>query len=55
MVAHLDQDPTVVICDGDFVEMDADAGTVTVIMRNPNRKIPHRPPEDQVPPLVDVA
>jgi len=30
VVAGLDQDPTRVICNGDFIEMDADAGIVTV-------------------------
>lgn len=39
-VAQFDQDPTLAICDGDFVEVDADAGTVVVTMRNPQRKVP---------------
>lgn len=30
VVAGLDQDPTRAICNGDFIEMDADAGIVTV-------------------------
>jgi len=30
VVAALDQDPTLVIANGDFIELDADAGTVTV-------------------------
>lgn len=30
VVAHLDQDPTQVIATGDFIELDADAGTVAV-------------------------
>jgi predicted aconitase with swiveling domain len=30
VVAGLDQDPTLAISNGDFVEMDADAGTVSV-------------------------
>lgn len=30
VVANLDQDPTLAISNGDFVEMDADAGTVIV-------------------------
>jgi uncharacterized protein len=34
VVAGLDQDPTLAICTGDFIEMDADAGTVTVTRRN---------------------
>jgi len=34
VVAGLDQDPTLAICNGDFVEMDADAGTVTVTRRS---------------------
>lgn len=32
-VAGLDQDPTVAIANGDFVEVDADAGTVAVTKR----------------------
>ena len=34
VVAGLDQDPTGAICNGDFVEMDADAGIVTVTRRS---------------------
>lgn len=34
VVASLDQDPTTVIDNGDFVEMDADAGIVTVTKRS---------------------
>ena len=33
VVAGLDQDPTIAIKTGDFVEVDADAGTVTVTNR----------------------
>ncbi|CAE6898162.1 MULTISPECIES: aconitase X swivel domain-containing protein [Paraburkholderia] len=33
-VAQLDQDPTLAIANGDFVEIDADAGTVCVTKRN---------------------
>ena len=33
VAANFDQDPTVVIRTGDFVELDADAGIVTVIKR----------------------
>lgn len=33
-VAGLDQDPTQVICNGDFVEVDADAGTVAITKRS---------------------
>jgi hypothetical protein len=33
VVAHLDQDPTLVIANGDFIELDADAGTVSVTPR----------------------
>lgn len=33
VIASLDQDPTAVIRSGDFVEMDADAGTVVVTRR----------------------
>lgn len=40
VVAGCDQDPTHVICNGDFVELDADAGTVVVTARNPQRKAP---------------
>lgn len=35
-VASLDQDPTKVIANGDFVEVDADAGLVTVTKRQPS-------------------
>lgn len=34
VVARLDQDPTVVIQTGDFVEIDADAGVVEVSIQN---------------------
>lgn len=34
VVASLDQDPTTVISTGDYVEVDADAGTVIVMKRN---------------------
>ena len=34
VVASLDQDPTVVIRTGDFIELDADAGTVAVTRRD---------------------
>lgn len=34
VVAGLDRDPTLAICNGDFIEMDADAGTVTVTRRS---------------------
>jgi uncharacterized protein len=34
VIAGLDQDPTRAICNGDFVEMDADAGIVTVTRRS---------------------
>ncbi|MFO1107640.1 MAG: DUF126 domain-containing protein [Bradyrhizobium sp.] len=34
VVAGLDQDPTIAICNGDFVEVDADAGTVQVTRRS---------------------
>ena len=51
-VAGLDQDPTLAICDGDFVEVDADAGTVVVSMRNPKRKVPpHAPDRDAARPF----
>ena len=36
VVAGLDQDPTAVIRNGDFVELDADAGTVAVTRRASN-------------------
>lgn len=36
VVAHLDQDPTVVIANGDFIDMDADAGIVSVTPRDPH-------------------
>ena len=50
VVASFDQDPTLAICDGDFIELDADAGTVVVTMRNPNRKIaPPRSGEQDTP------
>ncbi len=35
VVANLDHDPTLAIATGDFVEMDADTGTVIVTRRNP--------------------
>lgn len=35
VVAGLDQDPTVVISNGDHIELDADAGTVSVSTKNP--------------------
>lgn len=35
VVAGLDQDPTQAIADGDFIEVDADAGTVLVTRRTP--------------------
>lgn len=34
VVANCDQDPTAVIATGDYVEIDADAGTVIVTKRN---------------------
>lgn len=34
VVAGLDQDPTLAISTGDFIEMDADAGTVSVTTKN---------------------
>lgn len=34
VVAGLDQDPTVAISNGDFIELDADAGTVSVTKRS---------------------
>lgn len=34
VVAGLDQDPTVAISNGDFIELDADAGTVCVFKRS---------------------
>ena len=53
-VANLDQDPTLAICDGDFVEVDADAGTVVVTVRNPQRKLPPRSPAGEPPPQFDA-
>lgn len=35
VVAKLDQDPTLAIANGDFIEMDADAGVVSVTTRSP--------------------
>jgi len=37
VVAGLDQDPTLVISTGDFIEMDADAGLVSVTPRTPRQ------------------
>jgi predicted aconitase with swiveling domain len=34
VIADLDLDPTHAICSGDFIEMDADAGIVTVIRKS---------------------
>ena len=36
VAAGFDQDPTLAICDGDFVELDADAGTVAVTPYSPS-------------------
>lgn len=47
VVAHLDQDPTLVIANGDFIEMDADAGIVTVTLRNPHHAT-DRPAADEI-------
>ena len=47
-VAGLDQDPTHIISNGDFVEVDADAGTVCVTFRDPTKHIADRPPADEV-------
>lgn len=35
VVANLDQDPTLAIANGDFIELDADAGVVSVTARIP--------------------
>lgn len=47
VVAHLDQDPTLVIANGDFIEMDADAGLVTVTLRSPHHAT-DRPAADEI-------
>ncbi|WP_083745687.1 aconitase X swivel domain-containing protein [Variovorax sp. KK3] len=47
-VAGLDQDPTHVISTGDFVEVDADAGTVRVTFRDASKQVAERPPADEV-------
>ncbi|WP_316156939.1 aconitase X swivel domain-containing protein [Cupriavidus sp. BIC8F] len=39
VIAGLDHDPTLAISNGDFIEMDADAGIVTVTARNPLRTV----------------
>jgi predicted aconitase with swiveling domain len=39
VVAGLDQDPTLAITTGDFIEMDADAGTVSVTTKNSRRNV----------------
>ncbi len=39
VIAGLDQDPTLAISNGDFIEMDADAGIVTVTARIPLRTV----------------
>lgn len=44
VVAGLDQDPTHIIFNGDFIEMDADAGIVSVTPRDPHRQAVERPP-----------
>jgi predicted aconitase with swiveling domain len=54
VVAGLDQDPTHVICNGDFVELDADAGTVVVTPRNPHRKAPPGLPAVEPPAQFDA-
>lgn len=43
VVAGLDQDPTTAIRNGDFVELDADAGTVAVTRRASGGETPARP------------
>lgn len=53
VVAGCDQDPTHVIRNGDFVEIDADAGTVVVSVRDPQRKIPQPSPDEQIPRQFD--
>ena len=35
VVANLDQDPTLAIANGDFIELDADAGVVSVTVKSP--------------------
>src|SRR5438045_2090654 len=40
VVAGLDQDPTLAICSADTIEMDADAGIVTVTRRSSRRANP---------------
>ena len=47
-VAGLDQDPTHVISSGDFVEVDADAGTVCVTFSDPTKHIADPPQADEV-------
>jgi predicted aconitase with swiveling domain len=39
VIADLDRDPTLAICSGDFIEMDADAGIVTVTRKSPKPAI----------------
>ena len=46
VVAHLDQDPTRVISNGDCIEMDADAGIVSVTRRAPRETTETRQPLD---------
>lgn len=52
VVAQLDQDPTHAIATGDFVDIDADAGTVVVTTPHPHRN----PPIDDTRPFdADLA
>jgi len=46
VVANLDQDPTHAISNGDFIEMDADAGVVSVtVSKSPRPRVDHLPVE----------